>query len=69
MLVLKSKNTSDYSIFKTIVFLTGVMFLVIPEILLDFTGKKYSSNLIFLLFPIFSYIAIQQYINFKVRIN
>jgi lipopolysaccharide export system permease protein len=69
MLVLKSKNTSDYSIFKTIVFLTGVMFLVIPEILLDFTGKKYSSNLIFLLFPIFSYIAIQQYINFKVRFN
>ena len=69
LLVLKSKNTSDYSTFKTIVLVIGVMFLVIPEILLDFTGTKFSSNLLFILFPIISYIAIYQYINLKIKFN
>ena len=69
LLVLKSKNTPYYSTFKTIVFIFGVVFLVIPEILLNFTGSSYSSNLLFLLFPIFSYITIYQYINLKVKLN
>ena len=69
LLVLRSKNTPYYSTFKTIVFIFGVVFLVIPEILLNFTGSSYSSNLLFLLFPIFSYIAIYQYINLKVKLN
>ena len=69
LLVLKSKNTPNYSIFKTTVFVIGVIFLVIPEILLNFTGTSYSSNLLFLLFPIFFYVAIYQYINFKVKFN
>ena len=69
LLVLKSKNTPNYSIFKTTVFVIGVIFLVVPEILLNFTGTSYSSNLLFLLFPIFFYVAIYQYINFKVKFN
>jgi lipopolysaccharide export system permease protein len=69
MLVLKSKNTPNYSIFKTTVFLIGMIFLITPEILLNFTGSNYLNNLLFLLFPIFFYITIYQYINFKVKFN
>ena len=69
LLVLKSKNSSHYSNFKTIVFLAGVLFLVIPEILLNFTGSNYSNNLLFILFPIFSYIGIYQYVNLKIKFN
>jgi lipopolysaccharide export system permease protein len=69
LLVLKSKNATNYSIFKTIVFLTGVSLLVISEILLNFTGNSYSNNLLFLLFPILSYIVIFYYINLKVKFN
>jgi len=69
MTVLKSKNSSDYSVFKTIVFITGVLFLVIAEILLNFAGSNYLYNLIFILFPIFSYIGVYRYINLKIRFN
>ena len=69
LLILKSKNTPNYSTFKTIVFLIGVLFLVIPEILLNFTGTSYSDNLLFLLFPVISYIVIYQYISLKVKTN
>ena len=69
LLVLKSKNTLHYSSFKTMVFLIGVLFLVIPKILLNYTGSNYLNNLFFLLFPIFSYILIYQYINFKTKFN
>jgi lipopolysaccharide export system permease protein len=69
MIVLKSKSASHYSAFKTIVFVTGVLFLVIAEILLNFTGSNYLYNLIFLLFPIFSYIGMYKYINLKIRFN
>jgi len=69
ILILKSKNLPGYSIFKAKVFLCGVMFIVIPEILLDFTGNNYSNNLLFLLFPIFSYITIYKYINLRVKHN
>ena len=69
LLVLKSKNTLHYSSFKTMVFLIGVFFLVIPKILLNYTGSNYLNNLFFLLFPIFSYILIYQYISFKIKLN
>ena len=69
LLVLKSKNSSDYSVFKTKVFITGVLFLVIAEILLNFAGSNYLYNLIFILFPIFSYIGVYRYINLKIRFN
>ena len=69
LLVLKSKNTINYSTFKTIVFLVGVLILVIAEFLLNFTGKNYINNLLFLLFPIFSYIGVYQYIKLKIKFN
>ena len=69
LLILKSKNTNNYSIFKTIIFLVGVALLIIPKILLGFTGINFSNNLVFILFPIFSYIIIYQYINLKVKFN
>ena len=69
ILILKSKNLPGYSIFKAKVFLCGVMFIVIPEILLNFTGNNYLNNLLFLLFPIFSYTIIYKYINLKVKHN
>ena len=69
LLVLKSKNTPNYSTFKTIVFLIGVLFLIIPEILVSFTGDNYLNNLLFLSFPIFSFIIIYQYVNLRVKFN
>ena len=51
------------------IFLTGVALLVVSEILLKFTGINYLNNLLFLLFPIFSYIVIYQYINLKIKFN
>ena len=69
LLVLKSKNTPHYSTFKTVVFLIGILFLIIPEILVSITGNNYLNNLLFILFPIFSFIAIYQYINLKIKFN
>jgi lipopolysaccharide export system permease protein len=69
LLVLKSKNTPNYSTFKTIVFLIGVLFLIVPEILVSFTGDNYLNNLLFLSFPIFSFIIIYQYVNLRVKFN
>ena len=69
LLVLRSKNTPNHSFYKTMIFLTGVALLVVSEILLKFTGMNYLNNLLFLLFPIFSYIVIYQYINLKIKFN
>ena len=69
LLVLRSKNVSHYSTFKTVIFITGVLFLVIPKMLLNFTGINYSNNLLFFLFPIFSYFLIYQYIHIKTKFN
>jgi len=69
LLVLKSKNASYYSTFKTVIFIIGVLFLIIPKLLINFTGSNYSNNLLFLLFPIFSYFLIYQYIHVKTKFN
>ena len=69
LLVLKSKNMHNYRIFKTVVFLVGTTLLIIPEILLNFTGIHYLHNILFLITPIFCFFAIYQYINFKVKFN
>jgi len=69
LLILKSKNVPRYSTFKTIVFVIGILFLTTPKILLNLTGINYLNNLLFLLFPIFSYIVIYQYITLKVKFN
>ena len=69
LLVLKSKNTHNYTAFKTIVFLIGITLIIISKILLNFTGTNYLNNLLFLLFPIIFFIIIYQYINLKIKFN
>ena len=69
LLVLKSKNTHNYTAFKTIVFLIGIALIIISKILLNFTGTNYLNNLLFLLFPIIFFIIIYQYINLKIKFN
>jgi len=69
LLILKSKNAPHYSAFKIIVFLIGLSLIIISEILLDLTGMSFLNNLLFLMFPIFSYIMIYKYLNLKVSSN
>jgi len=69
LLILKSKNTHNYSLFKTTVFLIGIMFLIISEILLGSTGINYLNNLLFLLAPILFFIFTYQYMRLKIRFN
>ena len=69
LLVLKSKNTHNYSIFKSIIFLTGIIFLIIPEVLLNLVGVNYSYNLLFFITPIFCFLIIYQYSNFRNKFN
>ncbi len=69
LLILKSKNTHNYSLFKTTVFLIGIMFLIISEILLGSTGINYLNNLLFLLAPILFFIFTYQYMCLKIRFN
>ena len=69
LLVLKSKNSQNYNLFKIIIFLIGVSLIIIPEILLNFTGTSYLSNLLFLLSPIFCFFIIYYYISLKIKFN
>ena len=69
LLVLKSKNSHNYNLFKIIIFLIGVSLIIIPEILLNFTGTSYLNNLLFLLSPIFCFFIIYYYISLKIKFN
>ena len=69
LLVVKSKNSHDYSSFKIKIFLTGILFLVISEVSLNFTGTNNIYNLIFLFFPIISFLLIYQILNYKLKVN
>ena len=69
LLVLKSKNTPHYSIFKIIIFIICLAFIIISQILLIISGASYLNNLLFLSFPIISYIIIYKYLNSRVKFN
>tara|TARA_B110000259_G_scaffold173112_1_gene206111 strand:+ start:37 stop:1161 length:1125 start_codon:yes stop_codon:yes gene_type:complete len=69
LLVLKSKNTPHYSIFKIIIFIICLAFIIISQILLTISGASYLNNLLFLSFPIISYIIIYKYLNSRVKFN
>ena len=69
LLVLKSKNTPHYSIFKIIIFIICLAFIIISQILLTISGASYLNNLLFLSFPIISYIVIYKYLNSRVKFN
>ena len=69
LLVVKSKSSRGYSSFKVKIFLTGILFLVMSEILLNLAGTNTMYNLIFLFFPIISFLFVYQILNYKLKVN
>ena len=69
LVLLKSKNTQGYFLFKIKIFLTGVFFIIISDILLNFTGRKITTDLIHIMIPILSFFLIYQILIFKLRIK
>ena len=69
LILLKSKNTQGYFLFKIKIFLTGVFFIIISDILLNFTGRKITTDLIYIMIPILSFFLIYQILIFKLRIK
>ena len=69
LLVVKSKSTRGYSSFKVKIFLTGILFLVMSEILLNLAGTNTIYNLIFLFFPIISFLFVYQILNYKLKVS
>ena len=69
LILLKSKNTQGYFLFKIKIFLMGIFFIIISDILLNFTGHKITSDLIYIMIPILSFFLIYQILIFKLRIK
>ena len=69
LVLLKSKNTQGYFLFKIKIFLTGVFFIIISDILLNFTGRKITTDLIYIMIPILFFFLIYQILIFKLRIK
>ncbi len=69
LIILRSKNTHGYLFFKIQIFLIGIFFIIISDILLNFTGNKNIYNVLFLIIPIFSFFIIYQILIFKLRVK
>ena len=69
LVLLKSKNTHGYFSFKIKIFLIGVFFIIISDILLNFTGNKITNDIIYLIIPILSFFTIYQILVFKLRVK
>jgi len=69
LIILRSKNTHGYFFFKIKIFLTGIFFIIISDILLNFTGNKNIYNVLFLIIPIFSFFIIYQVLIFKLKVK
>ena len=67
LILLKSKNTQGYFSFKIKIFLTGIFFIILSDILLNYTGNKIINNLIYILIPVFSFLIIYQILFLKLR--
>ena len=67
LILLKSKNTPGYFSFKIKIFLTGIFFIILSDILLNYTGNKIINNLIYIVIPIFSFLIIYQILFLKLR--
>jgi len=67
LILLKSKNTQGYFSFKIKIFLTGIFFIILSDILLNYTGNKIINNLIYILTPVFSFLIIYQILFLKLR--
>ena len=69
LLILQSKDSHNYSSFKIKVFLTGIAFLVISDISLNFSAATGLHTLIFLMIPIISFLTIYQILTLKLKVN
>ena len=69
LILLRSKNTNGYFSFKIKIFLTGIFFLIISDIILNFTGNKIMNDLIYLMIPILSFFTIYQILVFKLKVK
>ena len=67
LILLKSKNTQGYFSFKIKIFLTGIFFIILSDILLNYTGNKIINNLIYIVTPVFSFLIIYQILVLKLR--
>ena len=67
LILLKSKNTQGYFSFKIKIFLTGIFFIILSDILLNYTGNKIINNLIYIVIPVFSFLIIYQILFLKLR--
>jgi len=69
LILLKSKNTQGYFLFKIKIFLMDIFFIIISDILLNFTGHKITSDLIYIMIPILFFFLIYRILIFKLRIK
>ena len=67
LILLKSKNTQGYFSFKIKIFLTGIFFIILSDILLNYTGNKIINNLIYTVIPVFSFLIIYEILVLKLR--
>jgi len=69
ILILRSKNSYKYSIFKVYIFTSGVFFLILSELSLKFAGINSLYNILFLIIPIFSFLMIYTIFTNKLNLD
>ena len=66
-LILKSKDTQEYTNFKFKLFLIGIILLIISEVSVRYAGLNNKSNLIFILMPVILFIMARTFFNNQLR--
>ena len=65
LLIIKSKNDFNYSKFKFITFLAGVILIIFAEISIEFITDNLLKNLILIAFPLIITLIMYFYLNSK----
>ena len=66
-LILKSKDTQEYTNFKFKLFLIGIILLIISEVSIRYAGLNNKSNLIFILMPVILFIMARTFFSNQLR--
>ena len=66
-LILKSKDSHEYTNFKFKLFLIGVVFLIISEVSVRYAGLNNKYNLIFIITPIILFLLMRTIFNSQLR--
>ena len=61
LLILKSKDSFNFNIFKNIIFIIGVTLIVMSEITVKYFSTNMTNNILFLSFPLFLFILIYSF--------